>query len=217
MRTIEQVWPFFGLRVRSGPVELRGICDADLPVLADVAVAGIHDPSLMPFFFPWTDMSDDDLPLNFIQYHWRNRAEFGPARWGLLLGVWFEGRLVGCQGITTKDFLVTRTGETGSWLGKASQGRGIGTLMRQLICVLCFDHLDFVEVTSSAFTDNPASLAVSRKVGYVDNGEFRMRRRTEELAVNRQLVLTPERFVRPDEPVEVTGVAPVRALLALDR
>ena len=124
---------------------------------------------------------------------------------------------MGCQGITTKDFLVTRTGETGSWLGKASQGRGIGTLMRQLICVLCFDHLDFVEVTSSAFTDNPASLAVSRKVGYVDNGEFRMRRRTEELAVNRQLVLTPERFVRPDEPVEVTGVAPVRALLALDR
>ena len=40
--------------------------------------------------------------------------------------------------------------------------------MRQMICAFLFDHLDFEEITSGAFTDNPASLAVSRKVGYRD-------------------------------------------------
>ena len=82
-----------------------------------------------------------------------------------------EGRLVGVQGVSTRDFPVTRTGETGSWLGREFHGRGIGTLMRQAICVLCLDHLGFEEVTSAAFADNPASHGVSRKVGYRANGE----------------------------------------------
>lgn len=42
--------------------------------------------------------------------------------------------------------------------------------MRQVMCAFLFDHL---AITSSAFTDNPASLAVSRKVGYRPNGDFR--------------------------------------------
>ena len=65
--------------------------------------------------------------------------------------MWEEGRLVGVQGVSTRDFPVTRTGETGSWLGQQFHGRGIGTLMRQAICVLCLDHLGFEEVTSAAF------------------------------------------------------------------
>ncbi len=94
------------------------------------------------------------------------RAELTPERWQLDLGVWHDGRFVGVQGVSTHDFPVTRTGETGSWLGQEFHGRGLGTLMRQAICVLCFDHLGFEEVTSAAFADNPASQGVSRKVGY---------------------------------------------------
>src|SRR4051794_32629907 len=67
------------------------------------------------------------------------------------------------------------------------QGRGIGTAMRQTMCALLFDHLQAEEITSAAFTDNPASLAVSRKVGYTDNGTFRMQRRPGELAWRRKL------------------------------
>ncbi len=67
-------------------------------------------------------------------------------------------------------FPTLRVFETGSWLGRRFQGHGIGTRMRQAMCTLAFDHLGFEEVTSAAFLDNPASLGVSRKVGYVPNG-----------------------------------------------
>ena len=45
-----------------------------------------------------------------------------------------------------------------SWLGRGFQGRGIGTAMRRVICAFAFDHLDAEQVTSGAFSDNPASL-----------------------------------------------------------
>lgn len=37
--------------------------------------------------------------------------------------------------------------------------------MRQALCAFLFDCLDAQEITAGAFVDNPASLAVSRKVG----------------------------------------------------
>jgi len=64
--------------------------------------------------------------------------------------------------------LVTRTTETGSWLARRFQGRGIGTAMRQIIAAFAFDHLDTRHVTSAAFSDNVASASVSRKVGYTE-------------------------------------------------
>ena len=216
MTTIGDVFAPLGLRATAGPVQLRGIGDDDLVTLAELAVAGIHEPERMPFFFPWTDVSSDELPMRFVQYHWKARAEWSPTSWELSLGVWFEGRLVGVQGVSAHDFLVTRTGETGSWLGQAHQGRGIGTLMRQAVCALCFDHLGFTEITSGAFVDNPASLAVSRKVGYRLNGVRRLARRPGELAVNQGLVLSPDDFVRGEHPLEVTGVDAVRRSIGLD-
>jgi RimJ/RimL family protein N-acetyltransferase len=145
----------------------------------------------------------------------RTRAEFSPKAWTLDLLVRHEGVVVGCQGFHTRDFLVTRTGETGSWLGRPYQGRGIGTLMRQAICVTLFDHLGAEEITSAAFLDNPASLAVSRKLGYVDNGQIRRQRREGELAVTQQLLLRPDDLVRPMHPVHVEGAAAVRQLIGL--
>ena len=170
----------------------------------------------MPFYFPWTDAPEADLARNTAAYHWRSRAEFSPSQWGLHLAVLHEGRLVGVQGFETSDYLVTRTGETGSWLGREFQGRGIGTAMRQAICAFAFDHLDAEEVTSGAFLDNPASLAVSRKVGYRPNGVRRLKRREGELALNQSLVLTRGDFVRGEHPVVVDGLAPFRAFVGLD-
>jgi RimJ/RimL family protein N-acetyltransferase len=72
--------------------------------------------------------------------------------------------------------------------------------MRQAICVALSDHLGAEEITSAAFLDNPASLAVSRKLGYVDNGQIRQQRREGELAVAQQLLLRPDDLVRPTRP-----------------
>ena len=216
MTTTADLLPMLGLRITAGPLELRGITDDLLPELCDLAARGIHAPERMPFVVPWTDVPAEELPRRFAQYHWLARAEFSPARWSLHLAVLHEGVPVGVQGLSTSSYLVTRTGETGSWLGQGFQGRGIGTAMRQVICAFAFDHLDAAEVTSSAFTDNPASLAVSTKVGYAANGVVRRERRAGELASTIELVLTPERFVRGEHALEVEGLAGFRRSIGLD-
>ncbi|QIK76976.1 GNAT family N-acetyltransferase [Nocardioides piscis] len=213
---IADIFPPLGLRVRSGPLELRGITDDVLAALADLATRGIHPPESMPFYVPWTQAPVDELPLNFVRYHWQTRAGFSPESWDLNLAVLHGGELVGVQGFSTSDYRVTRTGETGSWLGLAHQGKGIGTLMRQTLCAFLFEHLEAEEITSGAFTDNPASLAVSRKVGYRPNGVVRKTRREGEWATNQQLVLTARELVRSPYALEVDGVTPLRRLIGLD-
>ncbi len=215
MITQADLWPPFALRVRSGPLELRAITDDDIPALVDLVLSGVHEPGRMPFAQPWTEAAPEQLARNTAAYYWTSRASFSPARWTLDLIVRMDGEIVGVQGFHAEDYLVVRSGETGSWLGRRFQGGGIGTAMRQAMCALLFDHLGAEEVSSGAFMDNPASLAVSRKVGYVENGTFRQQRRAGELALNRRLILTPDRFVRGPHPVEVAGVAPLRNAIGL--
>jgi RimJ/RimL family protein N-acetyltransferase len=214
--TIGDLLPALSLQIAAGPLELRGIGDDDLAMLCDLAAGGIHPPERMPFYVPWTDAPAEQLGLNTAQYHWRVRASFSVQSWVLPLGVWHEGVLVGSQALVSTDYLVTRTAETGSWLGRAHQGRGIGTAMRRAICAFAFDCLDAQEVTSGAFTDNPASLAVSRKVGYRANGTARVRRRDDEPAVVHRLRLLPEDLRRGEHPITVTGLDAFRRSIGLD-
>jgi len=109
---------------------------------------------------------------------------------------------------------VTRVGETGSWLGREFQGRGIGTAMRQAICAFAFDHLGAEQITSAAFTDNPASNAASRKVGYRPNGLIRKARRDGEWQDSQKWLLTPETFVR-GVTITASGVDAFRSLIRL--
>ncbi len=157
-----------------------------MPALLELVLAGVHDPAVMPFSTPWTDAAPADLLRQSAAYYWRSRADFSPASWSLDLVVRLAGEIVGVQALFGENFPVTRVAETGSWLGRAHQGRGIGTLMRQAACALVLDHLGGEQLTSAAYEDNPASLAVSRKVGYVDNGVERRQRRDGELAVLRR-------------------------------
>jgi len=214
MTSLVDLFPPFGLRIVAGPLELRMVRDEDLAGLAAVAAGGVHAPDAMPFYFPWTDGTPEEVARAVAAYQWRKRGEFSVAQWSLPFGVWYDGALVGIQGIDAQDYLVTRTGETGSWLGLAHQGRGIGTAMRQAICAFMFDHAGAEELTSGAFLDNPASLAVSRKVGYRTNGVQRYTRR-DVLAENQMLVLRPDALVR-GTPLEVEGVEGFRPFIGLD-
>ena len=126
-----------------------------------------------------------------IRYYSSVRASFRPEDFELQFAVRSAGVLVGTQALHAHDFAVTRTAEPGSWLGRVHQGRGTGTRMRRAVCAFAFDHLGATEVTSGAFQDDPASLAVNRKVGYRPNGIVRLKRRDGEMALNQELVLTP--------------------------
>jgi RimJ/RimL family protein N-acetyltransferase len=213
---VAQIWPLFALRIVAGPLELRPVSDDDIPALVSIAAAGIHAPETMPFAFPWTDAPEADLGRNMAVYYWRTRAELSPARWTVDFSVRWRGEMVGVQGFSTENYLVTRTGETGSWLGLVHQGQGIGTLMRQTLCAFVFDHLDAEEVTSAAYVDNPASRAVSKKVGYSTNGRFREQRRPGELAISEKLTLSSHDLIRHEFDLQVEGVPSVRHFLGLD-
>ena len=215
MTTPSELWPPFGLTVQAGDLTLTTITDDDLPGLVDLARSGIHDEGFMPFGVPWTLAPAEDLPRRYAAHYWTSRATFTLERLALDLAVRRNGELVGVQGFSATDYPVTRSAETGSWLARRFQGQGIGTQMRQAVCALLFDHLGAAEVTSGAFVDNAASLGVSRKVGYREGDVTRMARQGE-LALHRRLVLRPEDLVRGD-PVEVTGVEPLRAFFGLDQ
>jgi RimJ/RimL family protein N-acetyltransferase len=214
MTTAATALPLLGLRIAAGPVELRGITDDLLGPLAELAT-DIHDPDFMPFGYPWSLAPAPDMPRNVAQYHWGKRASFSPAQWTADLAVFFGGELVGSQGFSTRDYLVTRGGETGSWLGRRFQGRGIGTAMRQVICALIFDHLDGQYVTSTAFADNPSSLGVSRKTGYTDNG-YETVNRLGKAAILRRIVIEPANLIRYEHELTVDGLAEFRASIGLD-
>jgi len=214
MTTAATVLPLLGLRITAGPVELRGVTDDLLVPLADLAT-DIHDPDFMPFDYPWSLTPPPEMPLSMAQFHWGKRASFSPAQWNADLAVFYDGELVGSQGFGTRDYLVTRGGETGSWLARRFQGRGIGTAMRQVICAFIFDHLDAEYITSSAFEDNPASLAVSRKTGYTDNGTER-RNRLGKPAIMRRIILEPANLVRFKHELTVEGVPEFRKSIGLD-
>jgi len=214
MRTLAEIWPPSGLEVSEGDLRLTVISDDDVPGLVELALSGVHEPGEMPFSVPWTEADPATLPANMYRYFSHVRATFTPEKFDLLFAVRVAGQLVGAQALHTRDFALTRTGETGSWLARRAQGSGIGTRMRRAVCALAFDALAATEITSAAFVDNGASLAVSRKVGYQPNGFVRLKRRAGEVALNQKLVLTPQTFVR-GAPITVYGLDPLKQFLGL--
>jgi RimJ/RimL family protein N-acetyltransferase len=205
-------WPLRDLVLRTPRLELRPDDDPGLREVVEVAYGGVHDPAAMPFLTPWTDADPRYLGRGMLQYFWSQRAALAPESWSLSFLVRHEGRVLGVQGVTARDFGVLRTVDTGSWLGRPHQGRGFGSEMRAAVLQFAFDHLGAVEATSGAFADNPASLRVSERLGYRRNGTKRHLRRGEP-ATEVLLRLTPDDFVRPDWTLQVDGLDACRGLL----
>lgn len=209
-------WPLFGLRIRTPRLELRSPTDDDLCELIEVARAGVHDPATMPFTVPWTDLTSPDFEREALRYWWNCRAGFTVSSWALPLAVAVDGELVGLQTLAADDFGDLRTAETGSWLGRAHHGRGIGTEMRAAVLHLAFVHLGALAVTSAAFVDNVASQRVSMATGYQPNGtSFALRRGERDEQI--RFLLTADRWpeVRPGFAIEVEGFEPCRSLFGL--
>lgn len=170
-------WPLFDLVVRTPRLELRLLRDDELADLIALVDAGIHDPGTMPFFVPWTDAEPRQRAREAAQWMWRHRAEWTPDKWNFTSAAFVDGQAIGVQDLSADHFRAVRSVETGSWLGRAHQGQGLGREMREAVLHLAFAGLSAEEALSGAFEDNAASLATSRAVGYEENGEARGRRR----------------------------------------
>lgn len=206
-------WPLRHLVLRTPRLELRPDDDAGLDELAAVAAAGIHPPEQMPFAVPWTDADPRYLGRGTVQYHWSCRATLAPERWSVNFLVREHGRVLGTQSLHATDFAVRREVDSGSWLGRRHQGRGIGTEMRAAVLTFAFHHLGATTARSAAFIDNSASSAVSRHLGYRPDGTETLTRRGEPATMIR-LLLDAAAFVRPDWTLAVDGYGEeCRALL----
>jgi len=168
--TLVDAWPLFGLRIRSEHLVLRLPTDDDLLALLDVAKAGIHPPDEMPFGVAWSAAPSPQFERGFLAHHWQCRAEWSVDKWQLNLLVEAEGRSVGSQTVASEAFPVHRIVNTGSWLGRPYQDRGLGREMRSAVLAFAFDGLGAGFAESTAFLDNAASNAVSRGLGYEENG-----------------------------------------------
>jgi RimJ/RimL family protein N-acetyltransferase len=168
------LWPLYDLRVRTARLELHLPTEGELAALAAVALAGIHREDEMPFAVPWSTLPSPDFEWGFIRHHWRARGTWVPTDWVLELGVFVDTEPVGMQAVFATSFSRLKTVRTGSWLGRAFQGIGLGREMRIAMLTLAFDGLGAEVAETEAFADNAASIGVSRSVGYEDNGVDRM-------------------------------------------
>jgi RimJ/RimL family protein N-acetyltransferase len=196
-------WPFFDLRISSGEVLLRGVTDDDLdPLLAALPDDLELDPR-METFASLPEVRDRER--RFVAGLWRHRGQWSPSSWCLDLVVEHAGRVVGIQSLEGDDFPHLRTVDSASWLSSDVRGRGLGTDMRAGILAFAFDHLGAEAAVSSAEFSNGASLGVSRRLGYVDNGRGRVH--GAEGAVDLQyLRLSRDAWHATGRTAEVTGV-----------
>jgi RimJ/RimL family protein N-acetyltransferase len=208
-------WPLFDLEVRTPRLTLRYADDHLCTELATLASKGIHDPSTMPFAIPWTDIESPELERQAFRFWWGCRADTSPAKWNLILVAIVDATVVGTTSLGSSEFAVTRTFETGSWLGREYQGRGLGKEMRYATLQLGFDGFGAEQATTGAFSDNPASLGVTRSMGYEPNGRLRHERRGE-LAESLRFQMTRAHWatIRRDD-ISLHGVEAVRELLGL--
>jgi RimJ/RimL family protein N-acetyltransferase len=207
-------WPLRHLVLRTPRLELRPDDDPGLLELAEEARLGVHAPDRMPFVTPWTDAGPDDRAVSTLQWHWQKRATLRPESWTVRFLVRCDGRVVGSQGLGSDAFAVTREVQTGSWLGLRHHGRGIGTEMRAAVLMFAFDHLGAVRARSAAFSDNPASLRVSEKLGYRADGTETIARRGLA-ATDVRLVVEPATFRRPTWTLQVEGLDACRPALGI--
>lgn len=164
------VWPLAGLQVVTPRLTLRYVTDEFAVKLATLAANGIHDPATMPFSEPWTDVPSPELERNCLRYYWRNRAEASVDNWNLDLVVVAGGAVAGSCVVHGVDFPRQRSLTTGSWLGRAYQGAGLGKEMRQAVLHLIFAGFDADVAVTRAWHDNAASLAVTRSLPYTQTG-----------------------------------------------
>lgn len=210
MSTLSDVWPLFGLRICSPRLELRLVRDEDLPGVIDAALAGIHDPAVMPFSVPWTDAPREVLIRETAKHQWRSRTSVEPDNWTLNFVVRHDGVPIGIQDVTSRYFSVTKSVSTGSWLSRSYQGRGLGKEMRAAVLLFAFDHLGAEVAESDAAVWNQASLGVSRSLGYQNSGIKRVVARPGELTEQQGVRLAREDFIRPAWDVHVEGLDAAR-------
>lgn len=207
-------WPMFDLRLTTDDLQLRHLTEADLGPMAAILPDDVEqDPSATRY--PGLDRETNRRVVVHQEY-WRARGGWRPESWALGFAVFRDGALIGYQGLEGDDFVTLRTVDSSSFLIPAMRGRGWGKQMRAAVLSLAFDQLGARFAITSAWTDNGASLGVSRALGYVDNG-VTAHRRDDGAGEMAHMRLTHEQWLASGwaHRVDVAGVDDCMAFFGL--
>src|SRR3954469_14534876 len=119
------------------------------------------------------------------------------------------------QDLIAEEFPTYGSVTTFSWLAPRERGRGIGREMRSAILHLAFAGLGAREATSEAFVDNDASNAVSRALGYDENGTAWATRRGAPCELQRWTLQRARWEATPRTDIVLTGVEQCLPVLGL--
>ena len=167
------VWPLFDLVVTTPRLRLRYATDHDLQTLARFRRRGVvTSDGEEPFDGDSTFyMEAPEAESRALTGEWGARARTSAEWWHLSFAVLIDDEVVGQQNITGIDFRRRRTVTSFSFLARTHQGQGVGQEMRSAVLHLAFAGLGALRAESDAFSDNPASLGVSRALGYRQTGQ----------------------------------------------
>ncbi|MBM6590444.1 GNAT family N-acetyltransferase [Brevibacterium sp. RIT 803] len=197
-------------------MELSPVRESDYPELAVIANGGVRRDDRPVFLINWDSGSREEIARSIAQYQWSTRANFRVDEWTVEFTVRIDGRAVGVQGVSSKDFVRTRSVSTGSWLALHEQGKGYGTQMRRTIVTAFTDHFDAAAFHSEYFEGNDASRRVSEKLGYSPNGVKTTIAQDGLAHPEHHMILAASDIVRGPDPIQVAGAEVVRRFLGLD-
>ncbi len=168
-------------RIESARLVLRPLGEADL----DALVAEVSDFAVTRMLakvpYPYTREDGEAFLAASRRY----------AGIDFSLAVTHEDRVIGGVGLSA----IRGRSEFGYWLGRRHWGKGYATEAGLAFLTHVFDAFDLKLIHSGVFFDNPASLRVQQKLGFVESG----RRQVECLARGRKIehidtALTRARF-----------------------
>lgn len=164
-------FPTLQLEVTTPRLRLLGATDDRLAELVPIVRAGVVQGDELPFDDPISHYEPSPTrEWRWLRAVWSARSRTDSSWWRLSFVVEVDGQLLGMQDLIGDEFPTYGTVTTFSWLAPSARGQGIGREMRSAILHLAFAGLDAREATSEAFVDNAASNAVSRALGYRENG-----------------------------------------------
>ncbi|MGY3214912.1 GNAT family N-acetyltransferase [Mucilaginibacter sp. HD30] len=81
-----------------------------------------------------------------------------------------DGEVVGVIGVDLREDIYRKTPLLGYWISTAHSGKGIITQAIELITNHAFTHLDIICIQANTLGNNPASMRVLEKAGFIKQG-----------------------------------------------
>jgi RimJ/RimL family protein N-acetyltransferase len=115
----------------------------------------------------------DRFPHPYLEQHGRTFLDYvtqqsPPTVWAIEV----DGEAAGGIGLELQQDVERVSAEIGYWLGRAHWGKGVMTEVLTTVTAEVFQRFDLLRIFALPFADNPASIRVLQKAGYVLEGRM---------------------------------------------